>query len=54
MFTRVHYFLQNGNLIYKQQFSFRPRHSTTHALINITEKIKDALEVEVKVPIQGQ
>ena len=44
MFTRVHSFLQNENLIYKQQFGFRPRHSTTHALINITEKIKAALD----------
>ena len=44
MFTRVHSFLQNEKLIYKQQFGFRPKHSTTHALINITEKIKDALD----------
>ena len=44
MFTRVHSFLQNENLIYKQQFGFRPKHSTTHALINITENIKEALD----------
>ncbi len=44
VFTRVHSFLEKENVIYKQQFGFRPKHSTTHALINITERIRRALD----------
>ena len=44
MFTRVHTFLENENLIFDKQFGFRPKHSTNHELINITEQIKEALD----------
>ena len=40
MFVRVLSFLDKENVIYKQQFGFRPKHSTTHAIISITEKIR--------------
>ena len=43
MFLRVLSFLYKENVIYKQQFGFTPKHSTTHAIIIITEKIREAL-----------
>ena len=43
MFVRVISFLDKENVIYKQQFGFRPKHSTTHVIINITDKIREAL-----------
>ena len=44
MFVRVLSFLDKENVIYKQRFGFRPKHSTTHAIISITEKIREALD----------
>ena len=37
-------FLDNNNIIYNLQFGFRQQYSTSHALINITENIKKALD----------
>ena len=34
--------LNKNNVLYGRQFGFRPNHSTTHALLEITEKIKQA------------
>ena len=36
-------FFKKSN-IYERQFGFRPNHSTTHALLEITEKIKQACD----------
>ena len=33
-------FLNKNNVLYERQFGFQPNHSTTHALLEITEKIK--------------
>ena len=44
MFTRVYDFLEKHKCIYKLQFGFRTKHSTNHALINITETIRSALD----------
>ena len=44
MYTRLYSFLSSSNVIYKQQFGFRSKHSTNHALIEITEKIRIALD----------
>jgi len=44
VFSRIFSHLQNNNLIYNHQYGFRPKHSTDHALINITENIRDALD----------
>ena len=44
MFNRVHYFLEKHNIIYKLQFGFRQKHWTNHALIDITENIRKALD----------
>ena len=39
-------FLKNNNIIYNLQFGFRQKHSTSHALINITENKIKALDDE--------
>ena len=44
IFTNVYKFLDKKSKIYGMQYGFRPKHSTTHALINITEKIRQALD----------
>ena len=41
---RQYTFLNSNNIIYNLQFGFRQQHSTSHALINITENIRKALD----------
>ena len=36
--------LDVNNLIYNRQFGFRTNHSTEHALISLTENIKNLLD----------
>ena len=43
MYKRLYTFLSN-NIIYSLQFGFRQQYSTSHALINITENIRKALD----------
>ena len=43
----LYIFLQNNNAPYNKQFDFRNEHSTTHALIEITEKIGEALDKNI-------
>ena len=42
--TRLYSFLESNKVICNCQFGFRNNHSTTHALIDITEKIRSALD----------
>ena len=44
VFSRMYRFLEDYNCIYSLQFGFRAKHSTNHALIDITEKIRNALD----------
>ena len=44
IYNRLFRFLEKYNCIYELQYGFRPKHSTTHALINITERILEALD----------
>ena len=37
-------FFEDNNLVYNLQFGFRQKHSTTHALIRLTEKISEQLD----------
>ena len=41
---RTYNFLEKYNCIYKYQYGFRRSHSTNHALIEITEKVRKALD----------
>ena len=44
MYKRLYTFLNNINIIYNLQFGFRQQYSTSHALININENIRKALD----------
>ena len=44
MFNRVYSFLEEHKCIYLLQFGFRQKHSVNHALIQITENIRKALD----------
>ena len=44
MYKRLYTFLNKNNIIYNLQFGFRQQYSTSHALINITEIIRKALD----------
>jgi hypothetical protein len=44
VFKRIFSHVQSNNLIHKNQYGFRPKHSTNHALINITETVRNALD----------
>ena len=41
---RLNSFLEQNNIFYSSQFGFRDRHSTSHALIEITDKIMKACD----------
>ena len=43
-YTRLYNLLEKYNCLYKKQFGFRNSHSTNHALISITEKIRESLD----------
>ena len=47
MYKRLYTFLNNNNIIYNLQFGFRKQYSTSQALINITENIRKALDVNI-------
>ena len=42
--SRVYAFLEDYQCIYSLQFGFRKKHSTNHALIDITETVRQALD----------
>ena len=44
VYKRVYNFIDSKALLYKHQYGFRNKHSTSHALINITENIRKALD----------
>ena len=41
---RLYSFLESHNILYHNQFGFRKNNSTTNALIQITEKIKESID----------
>ena len=44
MKNRIDTFFKNNNIIYNIEFGFRQKYSTSHALINVTENIRKALD----------
>ena len=44
MHNRLYEFLQEHNILFRNQFGFRKNNSTSFALIEITEKIKETID----------
>ena len=44
MFDRLYSFLESNKCIYDLQFGFRQKHSTNHALLSMTQQIKDTID----------
>ena len=44
MYNYLYKFLESNNLIYSLQFGFRQNHCTSHALIHLTNKIRELLD----------
>ena len=44
IYTRIYSYLVKNNRIFDKQFGFRNNYSTDHALVSITERIKDLLD----------
>ena len=44
MHKSLYHFLEENNILFKNQFGFRKNNSTVHALIEITEKIKKSID----------
>ena len=44
MHKRLYQFLQGNNILFQNQFGFRKNNSTSFALIEITEKIKQTID----------
>ena len=44
MYARFYQFLEKSHLVFSLQFGFRAKHSTNHALISITETIKESID----------
>ena len=44
MHKRLNDFLETNNVLHNLQFGFRKKHSTAHALISLTEKIKQTID----------
>ena len=42
--ARLYFYLERNNILYQHQYGFRLNHSTTHALIAITEEIRHACD----------
>ena len=47
VYSRLYLFLEQEELLYSRQFGFRNNHSTTDALIDITEKIREVCDNKV-------
>ena len=44
MHKRLNDFLETNDVLHNLQFGFRQKHSTSHALISLTEKIKQTID----------
>ena len=44
VYNRLYKFVEDNKLVYNLQLGFRQKHSTTHALIHLTEKIREQLD----------
>ena len=49
IYTRVYSYLSKNELIYNKQFGFRSNYSTNHALVSITERIRNLVDTGLYV-----
>ena len=48
MFTKIMSFLNSQKILYKNQYGFRPKHSTIHPLIHLLNKCAEATNSQPK------
>ena len=44
IYPRIYNFLDNNNVFFSKQFGFRSKHSTAHAILNMSQIISDSLD----------
>ena len=44
VYNHLYKFFEDNKLVYNLQFGFQQKHSTTHALIHLTEKVREQLD----------
>ena len=44
IYPRIYNFLDNNNVFFSKQFGFRSKHSTAHAILNMSQNISDSLD----------
>ena len=44
LYNRMYEYLTQSNILYKYQFGFRQNHSTTQALIEISDNLKESID----------
>ena len=44
MYKRLIRYIENKNILFKNQFGFRSNHSTIQAILSITDKIQQVIE----------
>ena len=44
MYRRLYKFLEIHNILYSEQFGFEENHSIDHALVSLTEAIRNTLD----------
>ena len=47
MYNRIDTFLNNNSVLYEHQYGFRKKYSTEHAILSITEEIKNKLDNKI-------
>ena len=47
MYTRTIKFMMNANILSNFQFGFREKHTTTHAILHLVDKISSALDARM-------
>ena len=52
MHKQLYKFLEDHEILFKNQFGFRKKCSTVHSLIEITEKIKESLQLKGKKAVK--
>ena len=52
MHRRLYNFLEHHSILFENQFGFRKNNSTSYALMEITEKIKESIDIVVSLDVE--